>query len=371
MDVTGALKGLVVVLWVGVVALIVLAVMRAYRGRSINATRTTIAVLAAAAVVLTSISAGLVFIEPHERGVVISAVAPKGYREEPLEPGLRWIIPYMERVQTYVISQQTYTMSSVALEESVQGDDAISARTSDGQEVFVDASVIYSVNPEDVVQVHIDWQDRYPSALVRPLVRGVIRDAISQYGVEEVYSSQRQALISEIETQLSEKMSEHGLKLSEFLLRNITFSPEYAASVEQKQIAEQRAEQARFTVEQRKQEAEQARQVAQGEADAAVINAQGRAQARLIEAEAEAKAMEMIAAVLEDNPDLLTYNYIDKIAPGVRVMLLPSDSPFILQLPEYGPETLADGVTQATPPPSTPETSGGPAGESEEESTTP
>jgi regulator of protease activity HflC (stomatin/prohibitin superfamily) len=57
------------------------------------------------------------------------------------------------------------------------------------------------------------------------------------------------------------------------VLRNIRFSDEYAAAVEQKQIAEQQAEQARFVVESKKQEAEQARQIAQGQADAAVIAA--------------------------------------------------------------------------------------------------
>ena len=64
------------------------------------------------------------------------------------------------------------------------------------------------------------------------------------------------------------------------MIRNITFSPEYAASVEQKQIAEQTAQQAKLTVEQRRQEAEQARQVAQGAADAVVIAAKGDAESR-------------------------------------------------------------------------------------------
>ena len=47
-------------------------------------------------------------------------------------------------------------------------------------------------------------------------------------------------------------------------MRNITFSTEYAASVEQKQIAEQQAQQAKLVVEQKKQEAEQVREVAKG-----------------------------------------------------------------------------------------------------------
>ena len=51
--------------------------------------------------------------------------------------------------------------------------------------MLVDASIIYGVDPGKVVQVHITWQDRYSTDLVRPVARGVIRDAVSQYGVED------------------------------------------------------------------------------------------------------------------------------------------------------------------------------------------
>lgn len=353
MNVATVLQAGASLLWIVIVALIVLAVVRAQRGQAVRATQTTILVLAVVAVLLTSVAAGLVFIEPPERGVVISALAPGGYRQEPLDPGLSWIIPFFERVVRYPISRQTYTMSMIANEGQVQGDDAITARTADGQEVFIDASVIYQVNPAEVVQVHIDWQDRYNDELVRPLARGVIRDAVSQFGVEEVYSTQRNEMALQIRNALAEKLQANGLVLVEFVMRNITFSPEYAASVEQKQIAEQTAEQARFVVEQRKQEAEQARQVAQGQADASVINAQGAADARLIQAEAEAQALEMIAESLAGNEDLLTYNYINKIAPGVQVMLVPNNSPFLLPLPTMGPQApgQSENGTELIPTP--------------------
>ena len=67
--------------------------------------------------------------------------------------------------------------------------------------------------------------------------------------------------------------------------------------MEQKQIAEQQAQQAKFVVEQKKQEAEQARQAAQGQADAAVIASKGAAEARLIQAEAEAKANDLLSQI--------------------------------------------------------------------------
>jgi regulator of protease activity HflC (stomatin/prohibitin superfamily) len=72
----------------------------------------------------TTVSAGLVFIQPDERGVVISAVAPKGYREQALEPGLHWIIPFLENLITYPNHKQTYTMSISPQEGAIQGDDS-------------------------------------------------------------------------------------------------------------------------------------------------------------------------------------------------------------------------------------------------------
>ncbi|HEX7975041.1 MAG TPA: prohibitin family protein, partial [Anaerolineales bacterium] len=212
---------------------------------------------------------------------------------------------------------------------------------------FIDASVIYSIDPTKVIQVHIGWQNRYEEGLVRAQARGTIRDAVSQYRVEEVVSTKRLEMVSQVHDALAKKLSDNGLMLVDFVLRNITFSPEYAASVEQKQISEQQAQQAKFVVEQRKQEAEQARQVAQGQADSIVINAKGAADARLIQADAEAKALLLIASALKDNPDLLQYNYINKLAPGIQVMLVPNNTPYLLPLPTIGPSAALAGQTSA------------------------
>ncbi len=351
MNFASVLQILATLSWLAVVGLIVIAIVRAARNQRFKGAPIYILVTAAIAIVLTTISAGLVFVKPEERGVVISAVAPNGYRVSPLQPGLRWILPYLENVVFYPISRQTYTMSIAPSEGQLEGDDSVSARTADGQEVLIDASVIYSIDPNQVIQTHIEWQDRYTNDLVRPLARGVIRDVVSQYGIEEIYSSRRGELTNEVNTILRDKLNTNGLTLSEFILRNITFSPEYAASVEQKQIAEQLAQQAAFIVDQRRQEAEQARQVAQGTADAVVIKAQGDAEARLIQAEAEASALRKLADALRTNPDLLTYEYIKDLAPGIQVMLVPNDNPYLLPLPSLDSLTPETVVPQSSPTP--------------------
>ena len=334
MNIASVLQGLATFSWLLVVGVIALAVVRAARAKPMKgAVSITIGTIVFS-LVLTTVSAGLVFIQADQRGVVISAVAPKGYREQPLQPGLRWVIPFAENVRFYSISRQTYTMSVAANEGDMQGDDSIRARTRDGQEVNIDASVIYSIDPNKIIQMHIEWQDRYQDAVVRPLARGVIRDLASQYGIEEIVSSKRAEMVQKINDELSTKLGENNLMLIDFILRDIHFTEQYAAAVEAKQIAEQNALQAEYVVQQKKQEAEQARQTAQGQADAVVIQAKGAAEARLLQAAAEAQANDLLAASLEGRPELLTYLYINKLSPNVQVMFLPSDAPFIFPLPE-------------------------------------
>ena len=349
MNIVSVVRFLASVAWMAAAVLIALAVGRsAQRKPARRLWKTGLGLLLAAAF-LTTLAAGLVFIPPEMRGVVISAVAPQGYRKEPLAPGLHWIVPYAETVELYPTSKQTYTMSAKTEEGQIYGDDSIEARTKDGQRIFMDASVIYSVDPAHVVEVHLTWQGRYTDDLVRPLVRGIIRDAVSQFRVDEVVSTKRFELRDMIYEELRDRLAENGLILHDFVLRDINFTPEYAQAVEEKQIAEQRAQQARFLVEQKKQEAEQLRQMAQGEADAQIIRAKGEAEARIIQAQAEAEALQLIAQVLRENPDLLTYEYIQKLAPGIRVMLVPSDNPYLLPLPDV---TAEEGSAAPTPTPS-------------------
>ncbi len=352
MDVVQVIRLLAVVLW-GVSAFLFLrwigALVRT-KGRPRPAAWPFIATLVGA-VLATTLAAGIIFIPPQERGVVISALTDKGYRERPLDPGLHWIVPYFEYVVLYPISKQTYTMSATTEEGQRFGDDSIEARTKDGQRIFIDASVIYAIDPERVIEVHLAWQDRYAEDLVRPLVRGIIRDAVSQFRVDEVVSSRRFELQQYIYNELKKRLAENGLVLYDFVLRDVNFTPEYAQAVEQKQIAEQQAQQAKFLVEKKRQEAEQLRQIAQGEADARLIRARAEAEALLIQAEAQAKALALVAEVLQNNPELLTYEYIQKLAPGIQVMLVPTDNPFLLPLPTLTPGTIPVPTPTPTPTP--------------------
>ena len=333
MDIATMVQGLASLVWLVALGALGFAVFSAARGRKFLGGVTTVVIAVVAALALTVVAAGLVFIQPEELGIVIS-IGQNGVLPDPLSPGLHWIVPFAQQVQQrYSIRRQTYTMAASAAEGAVAGDDSIPVRTKDGQQVNIDASVIYQIDPTKAVKLYTTWGKDYENLLVRPQARGIIRDVSSQYGVDEIVSSKRAEMEQTITEHLTKVLADNNLVLVSFVLRNINFSDVYAKAVEQKQIAEQQALQAQLTVEQKKQEAEQVRQTAQGVADASVITAKGAADARGIQANAEAQALTVIAGALKANPDLLTYTYIQKLSPNVQVMYLPSNQPYLLPLP--------------------------------------
>jgi regulator of protease activity HflC (stomatin/prohibitin superfamily) len=345
MNIASVIKAVGSFSWLILFALLLVIGVRASRKQSVKGLSTLTIIVLVATILMTIVGAGLVFIEPYEVGVVVTILGEGGMRPEPLKAGLHWIAPFIERVELYRISRQTYTMARTPSEGEIGGDFTVEARTSDGQRIFVDSSVIYQIDPSRATEIHRTWQKRYESDLIQPQVRGTIRDSVSQYRVDEVLSTKRFDMAAQITETLEGIMADNGLTLIDFVLRDITFTEEYAQSIEQKQIAEQQALQAQFVVESKRQEAEQARQIAQGQADAIVIASKGDAEARLINAAAEAEANGLIAASLRDNPELLTYQYITRLSPSINTILVPSDNPYILPIPGSNPVVPTPAVT--------------------------
>jgi len=295
-----------------------------------------VAVLLIGGIVMLTLGAGLVFIDQFEAGVVISPLSSGGVRSDPIGPGIHFVTPFVEYVDRFTTAKQEYTMSGNATEGAVQGNDAVEARTSDGQQVYIDATVRYYADPAKVVDLRRTWQgqDRYIQGFVRPTARNVVYNMTARYKVEDVYGVKRTELQQVINDQLAAEFTKQGLILEAFQLRNITFSPEYAQSIEQKQIAQQQSEQAKLLVQKSQQEADQLRAKVKGEADAVVLRATGDSQAAVTRAEGDAAALKLIADALKTNPDLLTYTYIQKLAPNVGLIMLPAggNNPFILNL---------------------------------------
>jgi regulator of protease activity HflC (stomatin/prohibitin superfamily) len=337
------LNALTILAWALFILYLLLSMLRGFQAGGVGGaigsiTRWRVLIALFVVIAISLLSASLVFIQPQEVAVVVSLVSRDGYREQPFRSGLHWIAPLAEKTEIYPIYWQTYTMSSDALEGEKIGDDSIAARTSDGQAVYLDVSVIYRIDSNDVIRVHIDLQDRYVEDYIRPVLRGIVRTEVSQFTADEVNSSKRKNLEAILDEKVREAFNEKGFILDRFLLRNIGFSSAYASAIEQKQVAEQEKRQREFQAEQIRKLAEGQRDKykleAEGQAAAIVLEGQAQADVILLKAEAEAEALQLIKQALGGDQNLITYRYVDKLGPGVQVMLVPADNPYLLPLPD-------------------------------------
>lgn len=302
-------------------------------------------------------SSGIVQVDSTEVAVVYQPFSgdPSVGRlsKEPLGPGVHVVIPYLNVATIYSTRLQSYTMSGVTSEGQLRGDDSIKARTKDGQQVDLDVSILYGISRANVNQLHLKWQTRYQDEFVRPISREAVREAVSAYGVEEIYGEKRAELKVKIFASIKPKFEENGLEISDVLVRNVTFSAEYIKAIEQKQVAAQDAERA-------KQEADRVRTQAKGQADAVVLSAegeskalaarvQGEAEAIRVRAKAEADALGLINEQLVKNPLLIQYTYVQKLSDKVSIMLVPSGSPFLFNLDNLAGGMATPGTTVTAP----------------------
>jgi regulator of protease activity HflC (stomatin/prohibitin superfamily) len=317
------------------------------------------------AIVFFIASSGLIQVGPTQVAVVYQSVGgdptTNSLWATPLRPGVHIIPPIITEVFYYSTEARNYTMSRTSSEGQVRGDDAIAARTRDGQQVFVDVSVQYNIDPAQANQLHILWQNRYENDFVRPTVRSVVREIVANYSVNDLYTgsggtvNKLTEVSTNIESTLKEKFTENGLNMRQFLLRETTFSEEFINAVEQRQVAEQQAEQAKQEALRRetiaKGEAAAAIAEAEGAATAAIARAKGEAESIRLRAAAEAEALNLINEQLSKNPMLIQWRYIENLADNVRLVLVPSNSPFLFDiqslLAQQGSEPVND--TQSTP----------------------
>ncbi len=327
-----------------------LVVVAASQGRPVRGGLSLAAIGLVLGLVFSVISQGILIVEPQQVAVVFNTL--NGELGEERGPGTHIIIPVMQSATLYPIEQQQYTMSGIPGEGQVQGNDAVRGRTLDGQEVFLDISVLFGIDPLEANTVHVRWQNRYENDFVRPTIRGLAREVISRFRAEDIFGEQRTAVEDSMQEILAGRMDEEGFVLTDLLVRDVTFSQAFTDSIERKQIAEQQALEAAFRVQEEQQNAERVRVTAQGARDAAIAEAEGEARAIILRAEAQAEALRLVSEQLAANPTLIQYEYIQNLADNIQLALVPSNSPFLFDfssLAEANPGFVAPGVQSEIP----------------------
>jgi len=224
-----------------------------------------------------------------------------GVQPTELPEGFHFVLPWW-KTELWRVQTQEYTMSATRSEGAVIGDDSIHCQTNEGLGLNLDVTVLFHIDPKDA---HALWQkvgEDYQRVLVRPYARNVIRMVVAKYSVVDVYGPKRQQIEQEITESMRQAFAEKGIALESVLLRNVEFAnPEFAQAITEKQVAEQQIR----TEEQN------------------LRRAQIEKQTMIALAKGEAEAIQRRGETLRQNPEVVQYELVQKIAPNVRALYLP------------------------------------------------
>jgi prohibitin 1 len=108
----------------------------------------------------------------------------------------------------------------------------------------------------------------YDERVLPSIGNEVLKAIVAQFDAAELIT-QREAVSNRIRTDLLKRANEFNIALEDVSITHMTFGKEFTKAVEEKQIAQQEAERARFVVEKAEQERQANVIKAEGDAEAA------------------------------------------------------------------------------------------------------
>lgn len=212
----------------------------------------------AAAVLLIALNA-FVIINPGEAGVM--SILGKA-RDGVLLEGIHFKPPLISKIDVYDVTVQKFEVPA-------------QSSTKDLQDLSARFAINFRLDPSQVVEVRRTQGtlQNIVSKIIAPQTQESFKIAAARRTVEEAITK-RSELKEDFDTALGVRLDKYGIIVLDTSVVDLTFSPEFARAVEEKQIAEQRAQRAVYIA----QEAAQ-------EAQADVNRAKGRAEAQRLLAE--------------------------------------------------------------------------------------
>lgn len=253
---------------------------------------------------------GFVLIQAGDVGVIFDR--GRGVLPEPLNAGIHLKIPFWQTVTHYNIRTQAYTMSSAQSASDYSADESVQARSRDGQEVTMDATILFHLAAADapVIKQTLGSEEDYYDVVIKPKARSILREIVARFDALDLVSEKRAEIVTQMNTALTASLADNKLTLDEVVLRDVNFSAEFSQAIEEKQIAFQKIK----TAEYQKEEAEQLKEK------------------KIIEAQAEAEAIKLKGEMLKANPGVIQFEFVQKMAPEIKWGILPSDSVPLLDL---------------------------------------
>lgn len=153
------------------------------------------------------------------------------------------------------------------------------AASQDLQDVNATVVTNYHIEPGKVGTLYRTVGTDYKKRIIDPAIQESVKATTAKYPISDLIT--RRAEVKEaVLKSLRDRLAPRGILVEDISLTNLTFSKAFTQAIEQKQVAQQQAEQAKYLVDKAKNEAAAQIATAEGKATADVARAKGDAEAQ-------------------------------------------------------------------------------------------
>jgi len=228
--------------------------------------------------VVTGINYSMYNVEGGHRAVIFNRLS--GVSPDVVGEGTHFVVPWFQRPVIFDVRTRPRRI------ETVTG-------SKDMQMIHITLRVLHRPNISLLPRIWQDYGVDYDDRILPSIGNEILKAVVAQFDAGELIT-QRDLVSLKIREMLNNRATHFNIELDDIAIVDLTFGREFTQAVEQKQVAQQEAERARFVVEKAEQEKQAAIIRAEGESsaakvisDALVSSGQGLIELRRIEAAKE------------------------------------------------------------------------------------
>jgi regulator of protease activity HflC (stomatin/prohibitin superfamily) len=219
-------------------------------------------------------------VEPGQEGFVFAPYSG-GVQKDVIYADGTHFVPIWNEMIVYNTLQQSKNYKSLVLEKN-------------GMEIGIDITVNYNPTKGKTPSLHLKHGVGYESSLVDAKVRGIIKDVVGKYTYEEIYSTKREKLETEMDILFQEEFPSNFVTYNFVEIADVNLPPNVNEAITAKE-----------TQKQNNQKAKELEQEQEYLANAEITKATGEKKARVLRAEGRAQEIALVQKQLSRSPSYI------------------------------------------------------------------